>query len=228
MLIGGDTCEGLARAIREMRAAYPATEIVAVAGNHEFYKSAYFEALEEGRECARELGVHFVENGTARLGRLRVVGATLWTDYDLFGTRLREAAMRTASDALHDHQRIKWNLNPWARFRPQEARALHLQSRSYIEAELAIPHDGPTIVLSHHGAALDAVRPASRGQMIAAAYTSDMLPVIDRYQPYAWIWGHTHFAVDLRRGRTRLISNPCGYAGEVTGFDPSFTIEVDA
>ncbi|MBR1225209.1 hypothetical protein JQ600_09790 [Bradyrhizobium sp. AUGA SZCCT0176] len=27
-------------------------------------------------------------------------------------------------------------------------------------------------------------------------------------------------------GRTRLISNPSGYAGETTGFDPNMTVEL--
>jgi hypothetical protein len=34
--------------------------------------------------------------------------------------------------------------------------------------------------------------------------------------------------MDLCRGRTRLISNPCGYGDELSSFDPAFIIEVDA
>jgi Icc-related predicted phosphoesterase len=228
VMIAGDTCEGLRLAVGLMRDAYPATEIVAVAGNHEFYRTEYSEELEAARECARELGVHLLENGTVTFGRLRVIGATLWTDYSLFGESLRLPAMRTASETMRDHRRIKWDRNPWKRFRPQEAHMLHVRSRAYIEAELAKPHDGPTLVLTHHAAVVEALEPQLRGRMISAGYASDLGSMIDRYQPEYWISGHTHFPMDHRRGRTRLISNPCGYGDELSSFDPAFTIEVDA
>jgi hypothetical protein len=228
VMIGGDTCEGLRLAVRLMRDAYPATEIVAVAGTHEFYRSTHSEELEAARDYARQLGVHLLENRTVTFGKLRVIGATLWTDYSLFGESLRLPAMRTASETMRDHRRIKWERNPWKRFRPQEARMLHLRSRAYIEAELARPHDGPTVVLTHHAAVVEAVAPQLRGRVIAAAYASDLGSMIDRYQPDYWISGHTHFPMDLCRGRTRLISNPCGYGDELSSFDPASIIEVDA
>ena len=228
VMIGGDTCEGLRLALRLMRDAYPATEIVAVAGNHEFYRSTHSEELEAARDDARQLGVHLLENRTVTFGKLRVIGATLWTDYSLFGESLRLPAMRTASETMRDHRRIKWERNPWKRFRPQEARMLHLRSRVYIEAELARPHDGPTVVLTHHAAVFEAVEPQLRDRMIAAAYASDLGSMIDRYQPDYWISGHTHFPMDFRRGRTRLISNPFGYGHELSSFNPAFIIEVEA
>jgi hypothetical protein len=50
-----------------------------------------------------------------------VIGVTLWTDYLLFGAGMRPPAMREALDRIRDHKRIKWNKDPWQRFRPQEA-----------------------------------------------------------------------------------------------------------
>ena len=105
---------------------------------------------------------------------------------------------------------------------------LHLRSRAYIEAELARPHGGPTVVLTHHAAVFEAVEPQLRDRMIAAAYASDLGSMIDRYRPDYWISGHTHFPMDFRRGRTRLISNPFGYGHEPSSFNPAFIIEVEA
>ncbi len=34
--------------------------------------------------------------------------------------------------------------------------------------------------------------------------------------------------MNFRRGRCRMISNPCGYADENRFFDPRYTIEIDA
>jgi len=231
VLIGGDTCQGLVRAVEAMRMAYPHTEIAAVAGNHEFYGRTFGKELQAGRERARELGVHLLEDQTVvfgRLGRLRVIGATLWTDYELFGESLREPAMRTAYETMRDHKRIKWSRRPWQRFRPQEARMLHLRSRAYIEAELAKAYDGTTIVLTHMAPTIEAIEPQYRNRMIAAAYASNLLPIVDRYQPAFFISGHTHFPMNKRRGRTRLISNPRGYADDNTQFDPEMVIEMGA
>jgi Icc-related predicted phosphoesterase len=230
VLIAGDTCQGLVRAVEAMRMAYPHAEIAAVAGNHEFYGRTFGEELQAGRERARELGVHLLEDQTVVFGRrrLRVIGATLWTDYELFGESLREPAMRTAYETMRDHKRIKWSRRPWQRFRPQEARMLHLRSRTYIEAELAKVYDGTTIVLTHMAPTVEAIEPIFRSRLIASAYASNLLATIDRHQPDFWISGHTHHSMDLNRGRTHLISNPCGYPNENPSFDPAFNIEVDA
>jgi hypothetical protein len=135
----------LVRAIETLRRAFPNTEIATVAGNHEYYGFCLSDELEAGRARAKELGVHFLECHTVVIGKLRIIGATAWTDYELFGASLRIPAMRAAADVMLDHKRIKWRKQPWQRFRPDEARALHLRSRAYIDAELAKLHDGPSL-----------------------------------------------------------------------------------
>jgi predicted phosphodiesterase len=228
VIVAGDTCQGLVRAVEALRRAFPDTEIAMVAGNHEYYGFTLLEELEAGRTCARELGVHLLENDTTVvLGNLRIIGATGWTDYELFGAPLRVPAMRAAADVMLDHKRIKWRKQPWQRFRPDEARALHMQSRSYIDIELAKTHDGPSLVLTHHAATIEAVAPQYQRGLISAAYASELLPIVDRHQPEWWVSGHTHMSMNFRRGATRMISNPCGYADENRFFDPLLTIEVD-
>jgi hypothetical protein len=228
VIVAGDTCQGLVQAVEAQRRAYPNVEVVTVAGNHEYYRYCLPAELEAGRIRAKELGVHLLENDSVVIGDLRVIGATGWTDYELFGAALRVPAMREAAVGMQDHKRITWRKQPWQRFRPEEARALHLQSRAFIDAELAKLHDGPSLVLTHHaGAALEAIAPEFQRSLLSAAYASDLLPLVDRHQPQWWVSGHTHTTMDLRRGRTRMISNPCAYADENPYFDPLFTIEVD-
>ncbi len=227
VVVAGDTCQGLVRAIDVVRSAFPDVEVVMVAGNHEYYGYCLPEELEAGRVRAGELGVHLLENGTVVVGSLRVIGATTWTDYELFGAPLRAPAMRAAADVMRDHKRIKWRKQPWQRFRPEEARALHMQSRTYIENELAKLHDGPSMVVTHHAATMEAVAPKFQRSLISAAYASELLPILDRHQPRWWVSGHTHTSMIFRHGRVLMISNPCGYADENPYFDPLFTIEVD-
>lgn len=227
VIAAGDTCEGLVKALNRLRSAYPLpTEIVVVAGNHEFYGSVWSDEIEAGISTARELNIHFLESEVVTVGRLRIIGATLWTDYDLFGERLREAAMVTARDIMRDHRRIKWQKSPWLRFRPIEAQGVHIWSREFIVKTLSIPHDGPTLVVTHHAPCFEAIPRDARDDLISAAYASNLYPIIDRFQPDYWISGHTHVSMDLRRGRTRLISNPIGYADENWRYDPQFSLEI--
>lgn len=229
ILIAGDTRQGLAAALTDLRAAYPSPlELVVVAGNHEFWtKKDLPTAIAEGRRVAAKLGAHYLEDAVVHIGSLRILGCTLWSDYGLFGEERRVAAMRTANNELRDHKRIKFTSDPWMRFRAQEARAKHLESRAFLEAELAKPHDGPTVVATHFAPIPEAVAPEHRWSTLAAAACSDLSPVIQRFQPAAWISGHTHFAYRMRQGSTLMLSNPCGYPDEKVGFDPALIIEVD-
>jgi hypothetical protein len=184
----GDTCQGLVKSIERLRRAYPSpTEIVMVAGNHELWskKSSFEEHFDDGHAAAEVHDVHLLENAVQVIRGVRILGATLWTDYELYGPGLREAAMRTAADTMLDHKRIKWSRDPWARFRPAEARIMHFQSRMFFEEELAKPHAGPSVCVSHHAMTLDAIAPAHRRSILSAAYASEMQPMIDHFQP---IW----------------------------------------
>jgi hypothetical protein len=148
VIVAGDTCQGLVKSVETVRHAYPPpTEIVMVAGNHEFWSKrlCYREHLEEGRLAAALHGVRFLENDVQTVGNVRLLGCTLY--YMLFGETLLGAAMRSAADTMNDHRRIKGSRNPWLRFRPAEARVLHLRSRAFLERELAKRHPGPTICI---------------------------------------------------------------------------------
>lgn len=128
-------------------------------------------------------------------------------------------------DEVRDHKRIAWSKDPWRRFRPQEARALHVRSRDFIERELARDRC-PTVVLTHFPPVPEAITPEQRRSLTAAAACSDLSHLFKvEYAPTHWIFGHTHRAMNARRGPTRLISNPIGYPGERTGFDATFTFE---
>jgi predicted phosphodiesterase len=227
VVVAGDTCVGLVEAIECLRLAYPKpTAIAMVAGNHEFYSRSYADELAAGRKRAAELDVSFLENNVAHLGPMRIIGATLWTDYLLFGPDLRPAAMRVARDIMRDHKKIKWNKSPWMRFRPEEARLLHNRSVEFFETELANKHNGPTMLLTHHGMVREAVAPAVADTLLTAAYASDHSDLLGRFEPDFVVSGHTHHPIDFQRSGTRYISNPRGYPGEAIKLNCALVIEV--
>ncbi|MEQ1704624.1 MAG: hypothetical protein ABL867_01465 [Rickettsiales bacterium] len=46
-----------------------------------------------------------------------------------------------------------------------------------------------------------------------------MVPIIEKYQPALWVYGHTHECDDQMVGRTRIISNQRGYPDRTGGFE---------
>ena len=151
VVVAGDTCEGAERGFIRLRGIVPMQiPIVAVLGNHEFYRRCWSEEVALARAAAPLYGIHLLEDDTVVLGNVRFIGASLWTDYALFGMHNLPQAMLAAGDGLNDRKRIKWSKEPWLRFRPQEALLLHQRSRTFIETTLAAPFDGATVVVTHH------------------------------------------------------------------------------
>ncbi|WP_316159880.1 hypothetical protein [Bradyrhizobium sp. SZCCHNRI20481] len=99
--------------------------IVMVMGNHEYYHRIYPEELKLARAEAARFGVHLLENEAVVISGVRFAGATLWTDYAIFGAGSEVHTMAVCRDRMNDHRRITWRKEPWLRFRPQEALGLH-------------------------------------------------------------------------------------------------------
>jgi Calcineurin-like phosphoesterase len=203
-------------------------KVVFVPGNHEYYGCVHDDALLRGKEAAAKADIHLLDGNAVVIGDVRFTGVTLWTDYNLFGEAFRWAVTQTARNGLNDHRRIAWCKQPWQRFRPQEAMALHHKARLAIESNLVQRRDGPTIVVTHHAPHPFSVRERFGSDLLAGAYASDLSELIARTGPDLWVHGHTHVAVDYRAARTRILSNPRGYQHErhKTGFDPLLVVEV--
>lgn len=191
-----------------------------VAGNHEFYGHCYGDRMDELRGIPSEQ-LYVMHNESVVFGNVRFVAATLWTDYN----RHNPIAMDLARRSMNDHRKIKWSKEPWMRFRPEEAAALHADSVRAIEAVLAAPHDGPTVIVTHHAPSEQSVAAKYRGDTLNYAYFSDLDWLIEKYQPELWVHGHVHSSFDYTIGKTRVLCNPHGYPGENKEFDPSLVVK---
>ena len=184
VIVAGDVCEGAENGFTRLRQIVPMqVPIIAVLGNHEFYRRCWSEELAQARAAAPHYGIHLLEDDTVVLGKVRFLGASLWTDYALFGMHNLPQAMLAAGDGLNDHKRIKWSKEPWRRFRPQEALLLHKRSRAFIETTLAAPFDGATVVVTHHAPHPGSVHSRYKSDLLTAAYVSDLTAVIETGRP---------------------------------------------
>lgn len=228
VVCAGDVCQGLPEAFAFLRTFIPKpTPIITVAGNHSFYDRAMDEEWKVGRAAAVEHGITLLENEVTIIGGVRFIGATLWTDYRLYGDEHRVIAMDTARRGMNDHRLITWQKRPWQRFRPQEAARLFDGSASFIWSEMARPFDGPTVVVTHHAPSPQSVAEKYAGQTLNAAYASDLEDAILPDGPALWVHGHTHTSFDYQIGQTRILCNPHGYGREnVSGFDPACVVDL--
>lgn len=202
----------------------PSMPCVYVAGNHEFYKGAIREGLEDGHAAAdRFPNVHFLENEFIVIDGVRFLGATLWTDYRIEGHP--KLAMFNARERMNDYKQIALRRNPWQRFVPEMAYRMHKDSRGFIDTELkAAPTK--TVVVTHHLPHARSVPPRFKGDLLNAAYASDLTEVIEAGQPALWVHGHTHDSCDYQIGATRIVCNPRGYDDENKRFDRGLVVTV--
>lgn len=231
VILAGDIHNGDV-AIRLGRAMFPGQRIVQVAGNHEFYGGQYQAELAAMRTAARDCAVHLLENDGIVIDGVRLLGATLWTDFELYAQpgRPRRMAPAEAMAAMQrrmaDFRVIRWQDRL---LEPEDTVVLHRRSRAWLAERLAEPHPGPTVVVTHHLPSIASVAPPFATAASNTAFASDLDDLFGAAD--LWVHGHTHHSFDYRRGRTRIVCNPRGYpmrdgGRENPDFDPSLVIEV--
>ncbi|MGU3664606.1 metallophosphoesterase [Methylobacterium sp. A49B] len=221
--------------------------VVLVPGNHERYAPTgdprtapeLLAALE--REVARLNGagarIHLLQKAQACvIDGVRFVGTTLWSDWSLAGRWLAPdtpdrpddpvayAAARMTDPVTGSREYLgsirKGDGRPW---QPADAMAEHRAERAGLHAALRRPHDGPTVVVTHHPAsplAADRFRDAPGVPWwVPAFYASTALDdLADPERPALWISGHFHAGHDMAVGRCRWVSNPVEGATYRSGF----------
>ena len=230
VVVAGDTCEGVERGFAWLRAAVPApTPIITVAGNHEHYRHVLPEQIDRGRAAATDHGLAFLENDETVIGGMRFLGCTLWTDFALRGEVWQLPDMAAARNGMNDYRRITMSKQPWRRFLPRDALAMHVRSRAWLAQALATPFDGPTVVVTHHAPSLRSLTDERRHQPsgLDPCYASDLDALVAGSGAALWVHGHTHHCCDYQIGGTRVVNNGHGYGGENRGaYDPALVIEV--
>lgn len=218
-VVAGDLCRAPANGVHWLADNIAhAMPCVYVCGNHEFYGGGIHEGLEDGRAAAaRFANIHFLENASVIIQGIRFLGATLWTDYRIEGSP--GLAMHYARQRMNDYRKISTRRNPWQRFVPETAYRMHVESRHYIET--ALKGDSiPTVVVTHHLPHRGSIPTRFAGDLLNAAYASDLTSIIGDGRPALWFHGHTHDSADYVVGSTRIVCNPRGYDDENGAFNP--------
>jgi predicted phosphodiesterase len=207
---------------------FPGTPVVYVAGNHEFYHGDIDAVREEMRSEGARLGVHVLDGDVVVLDGVRFLGATLWTDFALYGSDPSdvERAMRYAERAMSDFRLIgRAHGRP---FRAQDALEIHREQVRWLAAELARPFAGPSVVVTHHLPHVGSMHPKFSRDPLNPAFGSDLARLV-RSPVELWIHGHTHESFDYTTEGVRVRCNPRGYLPMEPNhaFDPLGVLRLD-
>lgn len=200
IILAGDIDVGVT-GIRWARRVFSDKAVIYVAGNHKFYGGHWDKTLVETRDAAAGSNVHFLEDDVVVIDGVRFIGATLWTNFQLFGKALAFRAMEIARQYMNDFRLIAFTTTAhvsagksstavhYRKLVPLDTRSRFKTSFFFIRDTLAKPFDGSTVVVTHHLPHRASVAERFRNDLTLAAFASDLSVLIKRYQPALWING---------------------------------------
>ncbi|MGV3570033.1 MAG: metallophosphoesterase [Ramlibacter sp.] len=205
--------------------------VLLVPGNHEFYGGSLAGGLARLRTLCEGTNVHLLDADEVVLQGVRFLGATLWTDFLLFGDGpQRDAAVEACLRFMRDFHRIRMVDDDDALFTPTDAATLFRAHAAWLQRRLAAPHAGPTVVVTHHAPSARSVHARFEGSLVNAGFVSNAEHLLGAQRACLWVHGHTHDSFDYDVGGTRVLCNPRGYARdgaiENARFDPALVVEV--
>lgn len=214
--------------------AFPDKPVVYVPGNHEYYGHHLSKAAIAQKQAA-PAHVHVLDNQERIIDGVRFLGATLWTDFDLFGEAWRAPALAAAKNGMADFNVIFYGSTGF--FTPPQSVTLHRATVEWLELKLKEPFPGPTVVVTHHAPHRGSLAERYAKDLVSAGFVSDL----ERLMGFSalWVHGHTHTHFDYEVADTRVVCNPRGYGRkvylstggprfqfEVKGFRPDWVVEV--
>jgi predicted phosphodiesterase len=197
-------------AIRHIARYIDPGRIHIITGNHDYYD---FQIDRDDRlaEIACSEGANLAQKTEILIRGTRFLCCTLWTDFALTGNVTEAQAVARAR--MNDYRYIRNAGVGYRRIRPSETALIHADHRSWLETRLSQPHAGPTVVVTHHCPHPGLISDVSGD--LAPVYGSDLTGLIHRYQPAAWLFGHTHHPGEVLEGRTRVRNVSLGYPDQV-------------
>jgi DNA repair exonuclease SbcCD nuclease subunit len=174
--------------------------IFLISGNHEYYG----RGIDETHELIRNRLLHpplpniiYLQNEVFHIPGtdITVFGATFWS----YIKPEEETSVKTF---IMDYRRIP-------NFTIEKSRELHINSRQALKNALDAFPDKKFVVISHHLPSFSLVNPKYLNTPLNSAYATD-IEEANHPNIKAWVAGHTHTRVQLKK----VYVNPIGYPNE--------------
>ncbi len=208
--------------------------VIFVAGNHEYDDRDLEVAVPELRALCADVGITMLERDSrvlvdGRDRRIRFLGTTRWSDFDVFGAARRDKTMRAGAY----FQRLMQARVGGRDFDVEAVRDEALACRAWLEAELmrGAGDWDRTVVVTHFAPSLLSADPRYGGQPATGSFCNADDDLIARAD--LWLHGHLHCVHDyhlprLGGGQSRVVSNARGHSrrGEAEAHRPQLVLEV--
>lgn len=223
VVLAGDVNLGI-KGIEWIKETISNKPVIYVLGNHEYYKGSYPKTLNKIKDAALDTNVHVLENTFIDIDGIRFHGATLWTDFSIFGNPVQYGML--CQPKMNDYKMIKRDPS-YSKMRTLDTFKIHQLSKQWLKESLEDSKGLKNIVVTHHAPGIQSVPEHYKEDPLTAAYASDLEDVIKEYQPLYWIHGHIHTPCRYKIDETEVICNPHGYIDEkYNGYDKELLIVV--
>lgn len=230
VVLAGDISTG-ARAVEWAKEAFTGIPVIYVHGNHEAYGNNLDRVQIKIAEACEGTNIHFLNCGSYYLDGVMFLGATLWSDFKLYGDDRRLVAMMAAKRCINDYRAIRLASNGYKRLEPHDTANMHEQHKRFLAHRLLIdpPHYRKAVVITHMAPSKRSVADQYEGDPTNPYYASNLDGLVAAAD--LWIHGHMHGSFDYNIGKCRVICNPCGYPSrnqtpENIAFNPNFIAEI--
>jgi predicted phosphodiesterase len=226
------------------------TPVIFVPGNHEYDGLDFDVAHTRLKTTCERLGIAWLEREVLvspwhdRFGRpVRLIGTTLWTDFDALGPQGDAAVSAQAPSSanllaqqLKSRDKAFRAANYYLRktgttrhgepFLAAQIRSQALDCQAWLRHALGTPFDGTTVAITHFSPSLRSADPRYGLVPGTAGFCSQLDELLPQAQ--LWLHGHLHAPSDYVHEGCRVVANPLGYArkNEQVHFTPCGTIEI--
>jgi hypothetical protein len=151
-----------------------------------------------------------LENNSVTVNGVVFWGATLWTDFNLYGDPI--AAQASCKSMLNDTRRIADSAN-WLQW--------HKHSVASLEEFLLQRQVGEEVcIITHYLPSQKSISQQYAGSSLNSGFASNLDHLVTAVCQKTWLHGHTHSACDYYLGGSRVICNPRGYPRENKLYEP--------
>lgn len=193
-------------------------QVIVAMGNHEFYKFYDIAALNNGYELKIRHNVVAYYNSVVSIEDTDIIVSTLWSHIPL-----KEASF--TEQIISDFRRIlfRGELLTFADFNQEHRKCL-----DFIKSSVSESTAKHKIVVSHHVPSYRMLCPKFKDSKANGAFTVELEDYIETSGIDYWIFGHSHYNMNVRIGNTFCVSNQLGYVfqNEHLTFRPDAVIDL--
>lgn len=176
-------------------------QVIVSMGNHEFYKFFDLSTLHDGYKQVIRHNVVAYYNDVVTVGDADIIVSTLWSKINLDEAYYAERGVSDFHRILYDG-----DLLTFSDFNREHKRCI-----DFIKKAVADSVGKHKIVVTHHVPSFKMLCQKYKGSKINGAFIVELKDYIENSGIDYWIYGHSHYNIDVRIGNTWCISNQLGY-----------------